>query len=118
MVGGTFAVTANEKVVVSPWALSVTVAAPKVAVGLTLNVAVTVVSSVDVMLLNVRPGQFVENDEPHKLLPVIVTLTLEFRFAAAGPTEDTTGAGAGLMTMEASTPSHCVSRVFRMSVYV
>src|SRR5262245_30481427 len=118
IVGGVFGVRANEKVVVSPRALSVTVAEPMLAVALALNVAVTVESFVDVMLLNVRPGQFVESDEPHRLVPVIVTLTPEFRLAAAGLTEETAGGGAAFTTIDVLTASHCVSSVFRISVYV
>ena len=106
IVGGVFAVTANKNVVVNPWAASVTVAEPRAAVGLTLAVAVTVVSFVEVMLLNVSPCQVVESAEPHKLLPVIVRLTLEFRLAAAGLTEEMTGAGAALTTIDALTGTH------------
>src|SRR5262245_25415556 len=78
-VGGTFAVTENENVVERPCAIKFTVAEPMAAVELAVKVAVTVVSLVDVMLLNVKPDHVVESDEPHRLLPEIVTLTLEFR---------------------------------------
>ena len=114
-VGGALLVIAKLKLVDPPVAESVTGAIPTHAVEAMLNVAVAELP-LEVTLLKLRPGQLVDNETLHKLLPESVTTTLPPCAAPAGLTDGAGGAGGGLTVNVADTSRHGVLSVFLTAV--
>jgi len=105
------------KLVDPPVAESVTDAVPTHAEEAMLNVAVAELPF-DVTLLKLRPGQVVESETLHKLLPDSVTTTLPPCAALHGLTEGTGGAGGGFTVTVPDRDTHGVLRVFFIAVTV